>query len=116
MPKGFKRAPVYDPNKGTVRIWSREGRVPGKVLDLIDGDVRREINSHSDKLGNPVDDTPGLVDYYATMRIPTVGDIRAAHRMGSEYGAIDIPAQGAWLRPRIAEAVNRGDDITIWIG
>lgn len=116
MPKGYKRAPVYDASKGTVRVWSREGRVPGKLVELIPGDVRREINSHSDKIGNPADGAPTLVDFYVVTRTPTTGDVRRAHRMGSEYGAIVLPEQAEWLRPKIAAAVVLGDDVTIWMG
>ena len=115
MPRGYKRPQVFDETKGTVRIWSREARVPGKVSDLIPGDVRREAKSHSDKIGLPAEGVPTVVDFYCTMRIPTTGDIRRAHLMGSEYGAIDIPAQHAWLRPRLAALVEAGCDVTLWL-
>lgn len=116
MPRGYQRAPVYDETKGTVHIWARDGRAPARLTNLIPGDVRREVNSHSDKLGNPGADLPRHVDYYAVNRVPTNGDIRLGHRLGCDYGAIDLPAQYAWLADKIAAAVQHGVDVTIWVG
>lgn len=116
MPRGYQRAPVYDANKGTVRIWARDGRPPARLTNLIAGNVRREISSNGDRLGVRPDGLPTLVDFYVVNRACTYGDIRAGHRMGCDYGAIDLPVQYGWLADKIARAVDAGDDVTIWMG
>jgi len=116
MPRGYQRAPVYDETKGTVHIWARDGRAPNRLTDLIGGDVRRQVNSNGDKLGNRPDGLPELVDFYVVNRTPTTGDVRNGHRLGCDYGAIDLPAQRGWLADRIARAVDMGIDVTIWVG
>ena len=117
MPRGY-RAPVYDETKGTVHIWARDGRAPSRLTNLIGGDVRRLIASNGDKIGNRPDPLllPKLVDFYVVNRMPTTGDVRFGHRLGCDYGAIDLPYQYAWLADKIAAAVDHGDDVSIWVG
>ena len=116
MPRGYQRAPVYDETKGTVRVWARDGRAPARLTNLIGGDVRRQIESNGDRFGNRSDGLPELVDFYVVNRRATNGDVRTGHRLGCEYGAIDLPYQYGWLADRIARAVDMGNDVTIWVG
>lgn len=115
MPRGYQRAPVYDETKGTVRVWAKDGRAPARLTNLIGGDVRREVNDRGNQFGASTD-VPKLVDYYVVDREPTKGDVRFGHRLGCEYGAIDLPYQHRWLADKIAAAVDHGNDVTIWVG
>ena len=116
MPRGYKRAPVYSESKGTVHIWAKDARPPARLTNLIGGDVRRVIASNGDQMGNRPADLPKLVDFYVVNRQPMIGDIRMGHRLGCDYGAIDLPAQYGWLADKIAAAVDHGADISIWVG
>ena len=121
---------LFDPGKGTVHVWSKDGRIPSALADLIDSNIPRVGHVHSDETGAAAtvaarrelrwssDARPFGRMYVTSGR----GDDRAA-RMGARLaGALDGPAclptakdpgAGQWLRERIARRVNAGLDVTI---
>lgn len=121
---------LFDPGKGTVHVWSKDGRIPAALADLIDSNIARVGHTHSDETGSVAtvaarrdlkwssDNRPFGRLYVTAGR----GDDRGARAGARLAGALDGPAclptprdpgAGQWIRERIARRVNAGLDVTV---
>lgn len=118
---------LFNPGKGTVHVWSKDGAIPKALAELIDGDVQQIGHAHSDDTGTvdarrdlhwTSDNRPFGRLYVTAGR----GDDRAVQSAAWRAGALDGPAclptprdpgAGQWLRERIARRVNAGLDVTV---
>lgn len=121
---------LFDPGKGTVHVWSKDGRIPKALADLIDGDVQQVGHVHSDDTGAAATVAARTALHWSSDNRPFGrlyvtagrGDDRAAQMGARLAGALDGPAclptpkdpgAGQWLRERIARRVNARLDVTI---
>lgn len=111
MPRGAGRVKFYDPGFGKVNVYSVKGSVPKIVADLLDDRV--EAVGH---ISTPKENTDRAVDWFVHGGRDSSAVQREAINHGAgRYGAISLPAAGAWLRERIRDAVMTGQDVSIWV-
>jgi len=127
----MKAPSLFDPDLGTVHVWSKDGKVPRALADLINENVKRVGHKHTDTTG--VVSTPEARAMFAwdakTVRrqrfYVTAGQIDKtsvvnSHLFGAPHGPTCLPTKrspgaGQWLREQIAMRVGVGLDVLICV-
>lgn len=118
---------LFDPSLGTVHVWSKDGKIPAALADLIDGNVARIGHRHTDDTG--VAATHEARREFVPSAIPrfyvTAGSVDrsasvSANLVGAVHGVICLPTKrdpgaGQWLREQIARRVNAGLTVIICV-
>lgn len=122
----MKAPALFDPKLGTVHVWSKDGRIPAVLADMIDGNVNRVAKRHTTDLGAATDESRFAFNWtdqaYGRFYVTTAGDTRAtqlaANLVGAREGVTCLPTKkspgaGQWLREQIGRRVKAGLDVTI---
>lgn len=126
----MKAPSLFDPQLGTVHVWSKDGRIPKALDDLIAGNVTRVGHAHSDpEVGVASTEAArrvfALTDYsktygryYVTTGRTDKAATVSAGLVGARHGVTCLPTKkspgaGQWLREQIARRVTAGLDVLI---
>ncbi len=90
----------YDEHRGVVHVYATDGRYPALLLDLVDEQTR--VEQHNTM--------PERADYL----VIAGGSLSVQReRMAARLLSLPVvlPAAGEWLRDKIAQRTNGGNDI-----
>jgi hypothetical protein len=127
----MKAPSLFDPKLGTVHVWSKDGKIPKAVADLIDSNVAVLGHAHSDPdigVAATVESRQAFTwaagagmprgRFYVTTGSDGSAAATSAHLVGARHGVTCLPTKkspgaGQWLREQIAQRVTAGLDVMI---